>query len=40
VADLHAAFRTHSDRELFAECVRRGITGPTGASAARDLQAG
>jgi DNA-binding CsgD family transcriptional regulator/tetratricopeptide (TPR) repeat protein len=40
VADLHAAFGTHSDRELFAECVRRGITGPTGAPTARDLRAG
>ncbi len=28
VAELHAAFGTHSDRELFAACVRRGITGP------------
>ncbi len=36
VAELHAAFGTHSDRELFAACVRRGITG----SAAPGLRAG
>lgn len=40
VADLHAAFGTHSDRELFAECVRRGIASPSEAPGARDLQAG
>ncbi len=28
LADIHTAFGTHSDRELFAECLRRGITGP------------
>lgn len=28
LADIHAEFGTHSDRELFAECLRQGITGP------------
>ena len=40
VAEIHAAFGTHSDRELFAECLRRGITGPAQAAAPADRHTG
>ncbi len=40
VAEIHAAFGTHSDRELFAECLRRGITGPAQGPATADRHVG
>jgi DNA-binding NarL/FixJ family response regulator len=40
VAELHAAFGTHSDRELFADCVRRGITGPPGVPGTSGMHVG
>ena len=40
LAEIHSAFGTHSDRELFAECMRRGIADPSALTTAPDSRAG